>query len=240
MADNKLQTLTTPPADGAAPKPDFKDVAFPRKAIAQRPYTGGDVRPSTAWHAQFEDVDNDGLMDLFIAKGNVSEMPDFAAKDPNNLLLQNPDGTFREVGEEAGVASMAVSRGAALADFNLDGKLDLVVVNRWTSAQIWRNTMDNGNHWLALQLEQKAPNRDAIGAVVEVKVGGKTIRREIVAGGGHAGGQNGWWHFGLGAADGAKVRVIWPDAAAGEWQPVKGDGFYVVRRDGAASRWTPG
>ena len=115
---------------GRSAKPDYKDVAFPKNAIAQRPYTGGDVRPSTAWHAQFEDVNNDGLVDLFIAKGNVSEMPDFASKDPNNLLLQGADGKFQEVGDKAGVASMAGSRGAALADFNLDGLLDLVVVNR--------------------------------------------------------------------------------------------------------------
>ena len=47
----------------------------------------------------------------------------------------------QEVGDKAGVASMAVSRGAALADFNLDGQLDLVVVNRWASAQLWRNAM---------------------------------------------------------------------------------------------------
>ena len=41
----------------------------------------------------------DGLVDLFIAKGNVAKMPDFAAKDPNNLLLQGADGKFTESGE---------------------------------------------------------------------------------------------------------------------------------------------
>ena len=76
-------------------------------------------------------MNNDGLVDLFIAKGNVAKMPDFAMKDPNNLLLQGPDGKFRESGEAAGVASLAISRGGALADFNMDGLLDVVVVNRW-------------------------------------------------------------------------------------------------------------
>ena len=87
MADNKLQTLPAVPQDGQA-KPDYSDVAFAKGVTAHRPYTGGDWRPSTAWHAQFEDVNNDGLVDLFVAKGNVAKMPDFAAKDPNNLLLQ--------------------------------------------------------------------------------------------------------------------------------------------------------
>ncbi len=66
-------------------------------------------------------------------------MPDFAIKDPNNLLVQQPDGKFAEMGDKAGVDSMKTSRGAALADFNLDGLVDLVVVNRWENAQIWRN-----------------------------------------------------------------------------------------------------
>jgi hypothetical protein len=239
MADNKLQTLTHPAA-GAVTRPDFKDVAFKLKAIAQRPYTGSDVRPSTAWHAQFEDVDNDCLMDLFVAKGNVSEMPDFAAEDPNNLMMQNPDGTFREVGEQAGVASMAVARGAALADFNLDGLLDLVVVNRNSPAQIWRNVTANANHWLALRLEQPATNRDAIGAAVEIRIGATVQRREVVIGGGHASGRNGWWHFGLGPATEAEIRVVWPDGTASAWATVGGDGFYVVERDQPPRPWIAG
>ena len=106
MADNKLQTLAAVPADGTPPKPSYADVAFAKGVTAHRPYTGDDLKPSTAWHTQFEDVNNDGLVDLFIAKGNVGEMPDFAMKDPNNLLLQLADGKFVEAGDKAGVASV--------------------------------------------------------------------------------------------------------------------------------------
>ena len=70
------------PAGRQAAAPTFKDVAFAKGVTAHRPYMGGDLRPSTAWHAQFEDVNNDGLVDLFIAKGNVAEMPDFATQRP--------------------------------------------------------------------------------------------------------------------------------------------------------------
>ena len=169
MADNKLQTFTSAP--GSVPRPDYKDIAFAKGVTAQRPYTGGDVRPSTAWHAQFEDVNNDGLVDLFIAKGNVSEMPDFAADDPNNLLIQEGDGKFTEVGDKAGIASMAGARGAALPDFNLDGLPDLVVVNRGKPAQVWRNTTPNPGHWIELRLQQDGPNRDAVGAWLDVRCG---------------------------------------------------------------------
>ncbi len=106
MADNKLQKLAEIPADGK-PKPSYADVAFAKGATAHRPYVGGEIRPSTAWHTEFEDVNNDGRTDLFIAKGNVAKMPDFAAKDPNNLLVQGEDGKFIEMGDKAGVASMA-------------------------------------------------------------------------------------------------------------------------------------
>jgi len=238
MADNKLQTLTNPPVDGVV-KADFKDVAFPLNAIAQMPYTGGDVHPSTAWHAQFEDVNNDCIADLFIAKGNVSDMPDFATNDPDNLKLGGPDGKFTEVGDKAGVASMNVGRGAGLPDFNLDGLPDLVVVNRNHPAQVWRNTTVGAGNWLDLKLEQPDTNRDAIGAWIEVKSGDVVMHREITVGGGHASGQATWLHFGLADMTDATVSVIWPDGSKTDAIPVKADGFYVVAPGKAPRSWSP-
>ncbi|OEO27936.1 hypothetical protein VW23_007175 [Devosia insulae DS-56] len=235
MADNKLQTLTAP-----GPKPDYKDVAYARGVTAHRPYTGDDLRPSTAWHAQFDDVNNDGLADLFVAKGNVDQMPDFAVHDPNNLLLQDADGKFVEAGDKAGIANNGNSRGAALVDFNLDGLLDLVVVNRRTGAQVWRNTgAEGGGNWIEVELRQAAPNEDAIGSWIEVKRGDATMRRELTVGGGHAGGQLGWVHFGLGDATTASVAVVWPDGTRSEWPDLAAGGFYVLERDKAASPFSP-
>ena len=106
--------------------PAFVDAPFSLGVTAHRPYAGGDGRPSTGWHIAFGDVQNDGRDDVFIAKGNVEMMPDSAMDDPNNLLIQNDDGTFSEFGDLAGIGSMARARGAALADLNGDGALDLV------------------------------------------------------------------------------------------------------------------
>ena len=195
--------------------------------------------PSTAWHAQFEDLNNDGLVDLFVAKGNVWEMPDFAIRDPNNLLLQKPDGTFEEAGDRAGVASFHTARGAALVDFNLDGLVDLVVVNRHAGAELWRNASRDAGNWLQLRLEQSAPNVEAIGAWIEVRIGGRTLRRETFSGGGHVSGQAGWWHFGLGEAQRAEIRVIWPEGETAEWATVEAGGFYRIGRDGMPRPWHP-
>jgi enediyne biosynthesis protein E4 len=239
MSDNKLQTL----APGAS-QPSYSDIAFKLGATAHRPYVGGDVHPSTAWHAQFADLNHDGYADLFIVKGNVSTMPDFATLDPNNLLLQQPDGHFVEVGQQAGIASFRRGRGGMLADLNGDGLLDMVVVNRWDKAQLWRHvgagTAEKPQpmgHWLQLRLQQAGANRDAIGAWVEVDLGGRIVREELTVGGGHASGHLGWMHFGLGEADSVKVRVQWPHGVWSAWQPVSADTFYIVDKARGVSPW---
>ncbi len=63
---------------------------------AAQPFTGSDVRPSSAWHPEFQDVNNDGFIDLFVSKGNVSAEPGDASRDPNDLLQGEADGTFRK------------------------------------------------------------------------------------------------------------------------------------------------
>lgn len=178
---------------------------------AQRPHTGGDGRPSTGWHAEFGDINNDGLADLFIAKGNVDQMPGMAMQDPNNLLLQRDDGTFEEVSLAAGVATMARSRGAALVDFDGDGRLDLIVSNRRAPLELYRNVTTNAGNWIRVELRQNGANRDAIGAVITVTTGAGVQSVQQVIGGGHAGGQLLPRHFGLGDAAQAEVSVDWPD-----------------------------
>lgn len=237
MSDNKLQILRNIKASPL--KPDYKDVAYDHGAVAYRPYTGDDLRPSTGWHSEFADVNNDGLHDLFVAKGNVDRMPDFAEKDPDNLMLQTPDRKFREVGDKADVLNFSPARGGALVDFNLDGKLDLVVSHRRENVKIWRNVSEQIGTFIALRLRDVGGNRDAIGAKVEVKTSNRTQKREITSGGGHAGGQNGFWHFGIDGSNEAEIRVFWPDGEAGDWQRLAAGRFYVVERKGIVSEFQP-
>jgi hypothetical protein len=235
QGDNKLQTLEHGPS-----APSFHDIALAKGVTAQRPYTGGDVLPSTAWHPEFEDVNNDGLVDLFVSKGNVDAQPDNAQRDPSNLFIGRPDGTFFEGAPAAGIVRYDRARGAALVDLNLDGLLDLVVVNREVNVAVWRNVGSGDaarpipmGHWLELGLHQPAPNVDAIGAWVDVRVAGRTTVREITIGGGHASGKLGWIHTGLGDATSAEVRVHWPNGDTGPWTTIQADRFVTIDRGAA-------
>jgi enediyne biosynthesis protein E4 len=242
QGDNKLQTL----ADGPA-QPTYEDIALERGATAHRPFTGGDMLPSTAWHAEFGDVNDDGFLDLFVVKGNVEAQEDYAMRDPNNLLLGQAGGTFVEGAEEAGIVSFRRGRGGAVVDLNLDGLLDLVVVNRIEPVSLWRNvgagSADEAQPmgtWIAIRLRQPAPNVDAVGSWVEMRVGDRTLVHEVTVGGGHAGGQLGWLHFGLGDAAQGEIRVQWPDGEVGPWMAVDAAGFAIIERGAtAATPWNP-
>jgi enediyne biosynthesis protein E4 len=238
QGDNKLQTL-----DGDSARPRYRDIAIERGVTAHRPHSGSDVRPSTSWHPEFQDVNNDGFVDLYIAKGNVDAMPEFADEDPSSLLIGQADGSFVEVAHAAGIQSFGRARGAAVVDLNLDGLLDVIEVNRGAPVRLWRNAgaggaagpAGMGNH-ASVRLLQAGPNRDAIGAWLEVTTGDRTTWRELTVGGGHAGGQLGWLHLGLGTADHASVRVHWPDGDVGPWLQVPAAGHVTIERGAAAAR----
>ncbi len=225
MGDQKMQALL-PTATG----PHYIDATYERGTTAHRPYLGDDGRPSTGWHMAFGDVENNGRDDIFIAKGNVEQMPTSAMADPNNLLIQHPNGTFSEAGDIAGIATMDRSRGAALVDLNLDGLLDLVVVNRNANLEIYRNTSATTGHWLEIALHQNGANPFAVGAWIEVDTGTRIYSREITIGGGHAGGSAGYEHFGLGTSEQVKIRVIWPDGTQGDWVEILTNQILLIDR----------
>lgn len=231
MGDQKLRIL---PED--AKSPTYADASFHSGTTAHMPYIGDEGRPSSGWHAAFGDVDNDGLDDLFIAKGNVDQMPDAAMRDPNNLLMQQADGTFGEFGDKAGIATTDRARGGALVDLNRDGRLDIVVNNRRAGLELNENLTVDAGHWLAVELRQQHSNTQAVGSWIEVSNGNRTWHREVTIGGGHAGGVLGFHHFGVGGNEDLRLRVIWPDGKTSGWHDVQTDQHIRVERLGERLR----
>jgi len=227
MGDTKLQVLDVEQAIEEN-RPHYEDMAWSRGATAHRPYTGEDLKPSTGWHAQFEDMNNDSYQDLFITKGNVENMNDFARYDPDNLLLGTVSGSYVERGLDAGLALDRRGRGASVVDMNADGLLDIVVVNRGDNVSLFQHqgmarsaadTTNNppvrpGGNWLKVSLSQGGGNRHGVGARLSIKTGNHVQTRRIHVGAGHASGTAGFIHVGLGVAERATLRVQWPD---GEW-----------------------
>ncbi len=242
QGDNKLQTLEDGPA-----QPTYKDMALKAGVTAQRPYAGGDMLPSTAWHPEFDDVNNDGFVDLFISKGNVEAQLDHATRDPSNLLIGQPDGTFVEGAEVAGIVGYDRRAGRRSPTSTSTGcSISWSSTARRTcrcgatSAAGDAAQPDPMGNWIAVRLEQPAPNVDAVGAWVEVRTGDRTTLREVTVGGGHGSGKRGWIHAGLGGAGEAEVRVRWPDGELGPWMTVDAGRFVEIERGATeATPWTP-
>lgn len=164
------------------------------------------------------DFDNDGRPDLYIGS---SDYPGTRG----HLFWQKPDGTFLEVPITDGIDHKS-SHGIAVADFNRDGALDVLVGHsraRCTATadhcyptanvRYFRNIFAGAGNWIQLSLEgANGVNRSAIGARVSVKAGDITQTQEVGGGHGHYGIQQDMTlHFGLGPACQAEVTVRWPD-----------------------------
>ena len=107
---------------------------------------------------------------------------------------------------------------------------------------VWRNqslVADGAGNSLAIALGQPGASRNNVGAWNEGHVGDLVIAREVTIGGGHGGGQLGWHHFGIGPADGADVRIIWPGGEVADWHRIEAAQFAIMSNDGSVTDWDP-
>ena len=166
--------------------------------------------------AAWGDFDNDGYLDLYVVNSGTD--PD--GKGPNYLYHNNRNGTFTDVAARTGVQDLVLSRGrgAAWADYDEDGFLDLFVTNGEDSTDyvegpqfLYRNA-GNANHWLKIKLVGTTSSRQGLGAKVTVKVGRISQYRENNGSSGHYLSQGDTpLHFGAGKATTVnRVTVNWP------------------------------
>jgi len=137
------------------------------------------------------------------------------------------------------------SRGVAVADLNGDGKLDLVINNNNSTPTLYLNILSRSGNSVVIALQGTRSNRDAIGARVRVKIGGKTMMRQVEAGSGYASEMMLPVHFGLGTANKIEsVEITWPSGLVNSFDESQTQGWVNSRVDieeGAltANRITP-
>lgn len=167
---------------------------------------------------KFFDYDNDGAKDLFIANGHILDNIHLYHAEvtyaEENLLYKN-DGTGRfskaSNNVRGDLGHRFVSRGAAVADFDNDGDVDVLVSNNGQRAQLFRNDGGNRNRWLQIRLVGNQSNRDGVGARVKVVAGDLTQYDERRGGTSYQSAQDPRLHFGLGnrvLVD--LIEVTWP------------------------------
>jgi hypothetical protein len=181
----------------------------------------------SGWCSVMADVDNDGAKDLFTANSHpndrIERSESLGWQQGNGLFINEGKGRFRDASVEAGFGNaVAVHRGCAIADFDADGRLDVVVLVLGARAELWRNEGGAGNAWLTIRLTGRSSNRDGIGARVIVN----DQVRIMTTAAGYASSSHAGAHFGLGRANApVTVRVEWP---SGVKQVVEGVGLNRV------------
>ena len=200
-----------------AGKGHFEDLAL---------QAGLGVNPNhVLWGVGLEDLDNDGLRDLFQVGGHVfNDVPGEFWVSPRLVYRNLGGGRFEDVSHLAGpgVAAMHSSRGAAFGDFDNDGDIDVLVMNMDQAPSLLRNELKSRNNWIQVRLEGRASNRSAIGAIVRIHAGGKVQSAPVLSQSSYLSVNDLKLHFGLGAADSIdKILVRWPSGVDESFTGIK-------------------
>jgi enediyne biosynthesis protein E4 len=167
----------------------------------------------------FFDADLDGLLDLLVVNGHIDDGLRNGsdggrvnyAEAPH--LFHNTAGRFVDVAREIGAdfAAPKVARGAAFADIDLDGDLDVLVTTNGGPAHLYRNRLSVPNGAVRLNLRGSRSNRDAIGARVRMRVGSSWLTRLVRTGSSYLSQSELPLTFGLGPRSAADEMIIeWP------------------------------
>ena len=198
------------------------EVPFTDDAIIEG--IGAPSRRALSFATLFFDYDLDGRLDLLQVNGHIENEINRVQSSQQYAqpaqLFWNTGGSggavYRQVPLErlGDLARPLVGRGAAYADIDGDGDLDLLLTQAGRRALLLRNDTPGDNHWLRVRLTGSRSNRDAIGARVELRAGGRTLRRELMPTRGYLSQVEKTLTFGLGKLDKIDgLTVYWPDGS---------------------------
>jgi hypothetical protein len=197
------------------------------------------------WGVGFVDFENRGVLDLFVANGHI--YPEVDSHGLGTRYLQRKqlfrnlgNKRFQEITDQVGGGLLIEksSRGAAFADYDNDGDIDVLVINLNDRPTLLRNDTPRGNHFITLDLVGRSTgqtagmksNRDAIGARVRVTALGRTQTSEVRSGGSYLSHNDRRAHFGLGSAERVdQVQIRWPSGLVETVKDLAADRFYQAR-----------
>jgi hypothetical protein len=204
----------------------FTDAGYvSRMAALSRVYSG--------WGIGLMDFDNDGLKDIFTANSHVNDRVDaFEAteyRQHNGVFRNLGDGRFEDVSAGAGTGflqAVRAHRGCAFADFNNDGRIDVVTSSLGDSPEVWENVSPGANTWLILKLRGTKSNRDGIGAVARIDNQTNHMTTSV----GYASSSHFGIHFGTSQRkEVERIEIRWPSGIRQTLSNVKTNQVLEVR-----------
>jgi hypothetical protein len=189
------------------------------------------------WGVAFVDLDNDGWLDVFIVNGHVypevERIKTEAGYKQRKVVYRNlGNGRFEDVSERLGapVTTPAAGRGAAFADLDNDGDIDVVVNNIHAAPDLFRLDSPPDAHWLTVKLVGTQSNRSAIGARVRLIGSGGTQVQEVRGGGSYYSQNDLRVHFGLGrSAAIERLEVRWPNGLEEQWTGLASNAIVTLK-----------
>jgi hypothetical protein len=196
------------------PAGHYEDLAVPLGTIA--------LRDTFRWGVALVDLDLDGDVDLFEATGHFHSDAEVEAfgylsgrEQRPNLMVNLGDGTLRAVTPATGdgMDALRASRGLAVTDLDDDGRPDVVLAPAVGAPALLRNVRPPTGHWLGVLLRGAGANREAIGARVTVRAGGRSWFRDRILGEGYLGSSDPRLFIGLPDPGSVDIEVRWPSGA---------------------------
>ncbi|MGI8982461.1 MAG: CRTAC1 family protein [Pirellulaceae bacterium] len=199
------------------------------------------TRNRLGFGTKWVDLDNDAWVDIFFVNGHVYDNvgdavgPDVHFRQPLSLFQNRQGQTFVDVTPQMGpdVQRPLVGRGSATADFNNDGRIDLLGIDFEGPVMLLENRSQTGNHWITLDLRAAAPNRFAYGALLTGKTGDQIWVGEVTPASSYLSSSDPRVHWGLGtAARLDELKIRWPSGNTQTLRDVKAD--QILRVDEGA------